>query len=337
MSSLKLSSVKLSSVKNLLLSSDEHIVQIGCGVVGGAYAKAYKHYGFKLTGLDVVPSIIQKMNKAGIPCYHPNDLPKDLNADILLLSVPSPLDQEKQRLSMKYLWSTLKTTAQLIEQSKGKDIIVVIRSTAPPGLTEEYEKRLKELTDKKFHIAFQPEFLRAVSCEEDALKPWKVIFGYRKGDDKQIEERLSKVFLKFVNGRKDLLQILTLQEAEFFKLIHNYSNALRISFANCMYGIGQHINPEIDVQKLLYLVTETAENFLSKKYGLRVGAPYGGTCLPKDTPEMAGVAPEGPLKDFVNATTNINSWITEHKELQRKLEISPNWVDHEYLKKQAKQ
>lgn len=41
------------------------------------------------------------MNEAGIKCYHPDDCPDDLNADIVLLSVPTPLIKETQRLDMK--------------------------------------------------------------------------------------------------------------------------------------------------------------------------------------------------------------------------------------------
>lgn len=54
-----------------------------------------------LTGFDVVPAIISKMNEAGINCFHPDDCPSDLDADIVLLSVPTPLIKETQRLDMK--------------------------------------------------------------------------------------------------------------------------------------------------------------------------------------------------------------------------------------------
>lgn len=49
----------------------------------------------------MVPTIIGKMNEAGIKCFHPDDCPSDLNADIILLSVPTPLIKETQRLDMK--------------------------------------------------------------------------------------------------------------------------------------------------------------------------------------------------------------------------------------------
>lgn len=58
-------------------------------------------WSLSLTGFDVVPAIIDKMNTAGVKCYHPDNCPPDLNADILLLSVPTPLIKETQRLDMK--------------------------------------------------------------------------------------------------------------------------------------------------------------------------------------------------------------------------------------------
>lgn len=107
----------------------ESIIQVGCGVVGGAYAKAYLHHGFEVRGFDVVPAIMEKMNAAGIPCCHPDECPADLNAEIVLLSVPTPLIKETQRLDMKYVWSTVSLCVKLIEQSSGRAPIIVIRST----------------------------------------------------------------------------------------------------------------------------------------------------------------------------------------------------------------
>ena len=107
----------------------ESIIQVGCGVVGGAYAKAYKHHGFEIRGFDVVPAIIEKMNAAGIPCCHPDNCPNDVNPEIVLLSVPTPLIKETQRLDMKYVWSTVPLVVKLIEQSTGVAPIFVIRST----------------------------------------------------------------------------------------------------------------------------------------------------------------------------------------------------------------
>lgn len=71
------------------------------------------------------------------------------------------------------------------------------------------------------------------------------------------------------------------------------------------------------VCQVLYLVSSTAECFLSRKYGLRVGAPYGGVCLPKDVPELTSLAPEGSVfREFLSGTGNINEWITNTPNLK---------------------
>lgn len=43
-------------------------------------------------------------------------------------------------------------------------------------------------------VAFQPEFLRAVSCEEDARAPWQIVFGCAKDAD-ETRTRMSNCFL----------------------------------------------------------------------------------------------------------------------------------------------
>lgn len=312
-------------------SKPEKVVQIGCGVVGEAYSLAYKYYNFPIVGIDVQPDIIKKMKNHGIACYHANKVPDHVNADIILLSLPTPCDDGK-KLEMKYLWSTIPTVTQLIEQSTGLDPIVVIRSTVPPGFSLEYEEELKRNTKKKFYISFQPEFLRAKSHKEDAINPWKVVFGVKEDENPEVTTRLTNAFLKFVDYDPRLVNVLTIKEAEIYKLIHNYFNALKISFANTMYGISHSIDQEIDIQKILFLVTETSEGMLNPKYGLKVGSPYMGTCLPKDSRQMHDLAPEGPLREFIASTIAVNEWIKNNDELKKDLDVSPMLMDHKSLK-----
>ena len=85
---------------------------------------------------------------------------------------------------------------------------------------------------------------------------------------------------------------------------------------------------------MLYLVSSTAECFLSRKYGLRVGAPYGGVCLPKDVPELTSLAPEGSVfREFLAGTGKINDWISSPaaKNMRVELDESPNWVSPDSL------
>jgi len=330
----------MTTIAKSTTNSQERILQIGCGVVGSANIKAYKYYGFDVIGLDVIPEIIKKMNDCGIETRHPNDDLTDWNdVSVILISVPTPLDKETKRLSMKYVWSTVDTIVSVINNST-KRVIVTMRSTVPPGLTRHFRDAIAQKTKKEFYVAFQPEFLRAVTAEEDALHPWKVLFGYDK-DDIEVYKRLRPMLLRFVNNDENHLRIMTLEEAEVHKCIHNFSNGLRISFANAIYGMISNINKtlecEIDTQNVLNCVSDTAESFLNPRYGIRVGQPYGGVCLPKDCPELIGMAKEYKtderLINFLEGVELTNEWIAEKTDLQKTMDESPNLMKFSDLKK----
>ncbi|CAN0592055.1 unnamed protein product, partial [Ectocarpus sp. 12 AP-2014] len=87
--------------------------------------------------------------------------------------------------------------------------------------------------------------------------------------EEDVKARMANAFLEFVGRDESKLTVLNIAEAEFMKLVHNYANGLKISFANCIYGLAHELDPTIDAQKVLYLVSSTAECFLSRKYGLR--------------------------------------------------------------------
>lgn len=91
--------------------------------------------------------------------------------------------------------------------------------SVPPGTTKRWMHDIKQKTSKPFHLAFQPEFLRAVSCEEDARAPWHVVFGYMDGEE-DVRARMSNAFLEFVGRDEEKLTVLNIAEAEFMKLVH---------------------------------------------------------------------------------------------------------------------
>ena len=343
-------------------NSDEHIVQIGCGVVGNSYCRAFRNYGFKLTCIDVMKNIIEGLRRDGMTAYHKDYIPETVNADIVLISVPTPLDVSEEteanekvdallkagslteeqagllkrqnrrlrRLSMKYVWSTVDTCVQLIEQSTGKTPIIVLRSTVHAGVTAEFKKRIEAKTNKKFFLGFQPEFLRAVSATQDAMHPWKVIFG-TDSDEGEDYKRLFDMYSAFVKGDRSKVKWMPICEAEMMKVVHNYFNAFKISFSNAMMGALHHINPKIDAQNVMNTIVETCEGLMNPKYGLKVGSAYGGVCLPKDAPEMIYYCPSGPIKDFFAGAEEVNDWIKQTPELQREMKESPNWVSFEEL------
>lgn len=101
----------------------------------------------------------------------------------------------------------------------GTNVPHPLSPSVPPGTTKKFETVLREKTTKPFHVAFQPEFLRAVSCDEDARAPWQVVFGYMAGEE-DVKSRMSNAFLEFVDRDESKLTVLNVPEAEFMKLVH---------------------------------------------------------------------------------------------------------------------
>lgn len=93
------------------------------------------------------------------------------------------------------------------------------QNSVPPGMTKKWMAAVKEKATKPFHVAFQPEFLRAVSCDEDARAPWQVVFGYVEGEE-EVKARMTHAFLDFVDRDESKLTVLNIAEAEFMKLVH---------------------------------------------------------------------------------------------------------------------
>lgn len=68
------------------LICDKHglvILDFGCGK--GVFAEHLKELGHKYIGVDIDRDALEGLSERGFTTYHPDNLPKDLGVDILLL------------------------------------------------------------------------------------------------------------------------------------------------------------------------------------------------------------------------------------------------------------
>ena len=172
------------------------IVQIGCGVVGSAYMRAFKSKGNEVIGLEASKQLIDDLSTEGFEMYHVSqndELAKLTGLDFILLSINTPLNKETGKLELKYLRSSLENVAVMVKSNP--NVSVVIRSTVPAGFTEEYRTSLEKKVDQHVNVLFQPEFLRAQSAVEDAMYPWYVIVGHFPDTDPVGFSNLYKQFI----------------------------------------------------------------------------------------------------------------------------------------------
>ena len=178
-----------------------------------------------------------------------------------------------------------------------------VRSTVPPTTTEQrITPILEHASGKKagvhFGIAMNPEFLRAVTSEQDFARPWITVLG---SSDRRTAEILDELFAPF----GALIIRCTPTEAEMIKYVNNVYNAVKISYFNEVHSICEQLN--IDSGLVGAAVARTAESMWNPLYGTRGGVPYGGACLPKDTTAfMAFVREHGWNHLVLEATIAVN-------------------------------
>lgn len=267
------------------------VVQIGCGVVGGSYLRAYLKMGFKVYGIEANNALIEKY-KNECSMYHINDdMSTITNVDAIMLSINTPLKGKK--LDLTYLFSSLKNVAEIVKNSP--KTYVAVRSTVPPGTTRKYKQQLEEMVGFPVSVLFQPEFLRDKTCLQDALNPWHVVIGRDDGED---VEKFRELYGYYVDDSS--ITEMSVEEAEYLKIIHNSFNAAKISFFNqcklLIDSINERNGLNMDINVISNCITQTCEGLMNAKYGTKAGHGYYGSCLPKDSAEFASLEEEYGLE-----------------------------------------
>jgi nucleotide sugar dehydrogenase len=203
--------------------------------------------------------------------------------DITMVSVSTPTVNGS--IELGYMDSACRTLARIVENADSYHLIAV-RSTLPPGTTEEFViPRVEAWSGLRagvdFGVCFHPEFLREISALQDFLDAWIVVFGANDPRSGRIMRELYER-IKGVNGRKNTPIIETdIRTAEMIKYANNLFNATKISFTNEIWSACQELG--IDGNHVMEVVSKSAEGMWNPRYGTKGGYPYGGSCLPKDT------------------------------------------------------
>ena len=261
------------------------VVQIGCGVVGHAYAKAFLNAGHVVHGVEASRARMAQVGACYTSMHHVSeDLTSLAPVDFILLSINTPLDTATGALSMKYIWSSLGNVTALLSSSP--DTLIVVRSTVTLGFCAAYRAALVKALQHPVRLCFQPEFLRAKSALEDATRPWQVVLGADSAEQ-VADYRLFQE--EFIDAER--ISLCSIDEAEIMKIFHNSFNAMKISFFNQAHLLIQRINAtegkNIDSAKTFRTIGRTCEGLLNPMYGLTPGHAYYGSCLPKDSAELA--------------------------------------------------
>jgi UDPglucose 6-dehydrogenase len=272
----------------------------GSGYVGLITAAGFASNGHKVICIDTDENKVNQINHGVSPFYEVDfdsllsscvNLKRSLKAsadyqeisrsDITFICVNTPNNSEKDIDISHIIDST--TEIGLVLAKKNGYHIVVIKSTVSPGTTEAIvipilEKCSFKKAGTDFGIAVNPEFLqegRAVHC---FFNPDRIIIGEydcRTGDilEEIYQDSLAPII------RTDI------RTAEMIKHASNAFLATKISFINEIGNICKKLGIDVyEVAKAMSLDHRISPHFLE------AGLGFGGSCLPKDTRALIGIA-----------------------------------------------
>jgi UDP-N-acetyl-D-galactosamine dehydrogenase len=260
---------------------EKKIAVIGLGYVGlplaVEFGKKYKTTGFDInkkrieecrSGKDSTLEVTEKELKEAINLDYTYD-PKDLNdADIIIIAVPTPINESKQPDL-----TPLVKSSETVGKNMKKGAVVVFESTVYPGATEEVcvpvlEKMsgMKWKTD--FNVGYSPERINPGDFERRLPDIKKVV----SGDTKETAQMLNELYKSVIRAGTHLTE--TIKEAEAAKVIENTQRDLNIALVNELSLIFDKLG--IDTMNVLE-AAGTKWNFLPFRPGL-----VGGHCIGVD-------------------------------------------------------
>ncbi len=278
---------------------------VGAGYVGLVTAACLASRGHEAVLVDVDPERVHQIASGHVPFYEPGlntvlketlnvrlhatvDLDRTiLETDLTFVCVGTPSSGGAADLTQ------IRHAATGIGRAlarKSAYHVVVVKSTVPPGTTDDVVTPLLveasgKLAGERFGVGMNPEFLTEGEALHDFMEPDRIILG---GADGRVWEALGRVYESFRG-----VPILRTgnKTAEMIKYASNALLATMISFSNEFAGLCEAVG-DVDVADVLRGVH--LSRYLSPRDDggiprtapitsfLWAGCGYGGSCLPKD-------------------------------------------------------
>lgn len=169
--------------------------------------------------------------------------------------------------------------SEIAKTIKAKGIFqnIVLSSTVLPGTSQRLVSIIESfqlVVDKDFSFSYVPDFIKLGSALDDFANPDFVLVGSNSETAFQNSLKLWSSFVTFDTKFRQT----SLEEAEIVKICLNAYLVSKISFANFV-NLALQNRSELNAKNILEIVG------LDRRIGgsfFKPGAPYGGTCFPRD-------------------------------------------------------
>ena len=245
----------------------------------------------------VESSELKKLIKTG-KYQASTDGAKLADADIVVIAVPTPLNQNRQP-ELAFIEAACKTIGENIK----KPVLVINESTSFPGTLRNYIKPAieKYSTTRVEHMyAISPERVDPGRGDYNQKNTPRLYAGLTPEASKKTQDFYSKFCDK-------LIEVSSPEVAEAAKLFENTFRQVNIALVNEFAQIAHALGIS---------VYETLDAANTKPYGFMKftpGAGVGGHCIPVDPTYLAAVAEEhGAPATFIRRANEVNLEMSEY-------------------------
>ncbi len=320
MSSSKPNMNNIEDVRKSLDSKTLRVCVIGIGRIGLPTALSFAKSGLQTIGVDINENLVQNINSGKFPLKDEpgyNEIFDDViknkkfsattnieevvpNSDLILLSLPTPMDEYNIPD-----YSALRNVATKLSEILSPNSLVIVESTIEPGFIEDemvsiISKSGRLETEKNFFIGVCPENANPGEILHDFTNLPRLVGGINHNITKII-----KAIYKFVFS-VELVEMPNCKTANAVKLTTNVFRDINIAFVSELSLMFDKLG--IDTIKVL----EAAK----KKYNFQVhypGAGVGGPCLPINSYQLLNTGKRtGSKLSIIESGRKINENMPEH-------------------------
>jgi UDPglucose 6-dehydrogenase len=301
----------------------------GLGKLGACIAATLAQRGLAVTGIDIDPEKVQKINAGNPPVEEPllaetikagqsrlratHDYREAVATDVTFFIPPSPSLPDGS-FSNEFLLRAMQPVAAAVRANGKKGHLFVCSSTTTPGAVDSVlipmlEREIGGVCGRDFGVCYNPEFIALGNVVKGLLEPDMVLIGE---SDPASGAALEGLYKKY-NQNKPHIARMSIVSAELTKISVNSYVTMKISFTNQLRMIAEQF-PKANIHHILEAIG--SDSRIGQKY-LRAGLSYGGPCFPRDnrllayTARQAGLsAPLAEASDRVNQETNASLFKT---------------------------